>query len=81
MGACLLNSHPDKHGLCIQFAAYTATPMLVLLSPILLLVSFGGIYTGNFIGHAASAVLTWTLLGFLAGTIADLRKRGRWRSA
>lgn len=81
MGACLLNAHPDKHGLCVQFAAYTATPVLVLLSPMLLMMSFGGIYTGNFFAHAVSAVLTWTLIGCLAGAIADRKKRGRRRSA
>ncbi|MDD5304451.1 MAG: hypothetical protein PHS14_15245 [Elusimicrobia bacterium] len=77
----MLNVHPGDQGPFTQFASYSAMPLLVLLSPVMLLLSFGGIFFGNFVGHALSAVLTWTLLGFLAGAIADRRITGRKRTA
>lgn len=80
LGGCLINVHPSAHGPFTQFALFSAMPMLVLLSPLLLLFSFGGIFFGNFIGHAIAAVLTWTMLGFLAGATADWRIPGRRRT-
>lgn len=65
-----------------MLAGYSATPLLILLSPLLFLLSAAGLYPGYFVGHAVSALLTWTLLGYLSGVIADrLRPHALGRAA
>ncbi|MBI2787673.1 MAG: hypothetical protein HYX59_03220 [Elusimicrobia bacterium] len=77
LGGWLVNAPPGHEGFLTMLAAYSATPLLVLLSPVLFLLAAVGVT----INHAASAVVTWTLLGFLAsvaaGKLAPRRKAAR----
>lgn len=73
LGGWLLNAPPGHEGFLTTLAAYSATPLLVLLSPVLFLLSAAGIT----VNHAASAVVTWTLLGFLASVAAGKLSPGR----
>jgi hypothetical protein len=66
LAACLLNCPAGHDGFFCRLATYSATPLLVLLSPILFLLAAAGVT----VNHAASAVVTWTLLGFLASVAA-----------
>lgn len=66
LGGWLLNAPPGHEGFLTTLAAYSATPLLVLMSPVLFLLSAAGIT----VNHAMSAVVTWTLLGFLASVAA-----------
>ncbi|MBI2386635.1 MAG: hypothetical protein HYV14_11545 [Elusimicrobia bacterium] len=74
LGACLLNATPDHQGALTQLAAYSATPLLLLLSPVLFLLSSVGLYAGHVAGLAGSAVLTWTMVGFATGFVVDRRR-------
>lgn len=71
LGGVLLNGTPDHQGAFTRFAAYSATPLLIALSPVLFLLSSVGLYAGHLAGLAASSVLTWTMLGFATGFVAD----------
>lgn len=74
LGACLLNCPPDRMNFGAQLAAYSGTPLLILLSPVLFLLSSVGLYAGPVAGLAGSAVLTWTMVGFASGLVADRRR-------
>lgn len=73
LGACVLNVPPGDEGAFTYLASVSATPLLLLLSPVLILLP----YTGGFLGHAVSATVSWTLLGFLAGAVADRKRPAR----
>lgn len=77
LGACLLNVAPGDEGAFTRLASVSATPLLLLLSPVLILLP----YAGSMIGHAVSALVSWTLLGYIAGAIADARGGRRKRAA
>lgn len=73
LGGWLLNAPPGHEGFLTLLAAYSATPLLVLLSPVLFLLAAAGVT----VNHAASAVVTWTLLGFLASVAAGRMSQRR----
>jgi hypothetical protein len=74
LGACLLNVHPDHQGFCTRLAGYSAMPLLIVLSPVIFLLTPIGLFAGSLIGHAVSAVLTWTAVGYAADLVANKRK-------
>jgi hypothetical protein len=74
LGACLLNCPPDQQGFFTRFAGYSALPLLIVLSPVIFLLTPVGLLAGSLIGHAVSAVLTWTAVGYAADLVANKRK-------
>lgn len=74
LAACLVNCPAEQATLGARLAVYSGTPLLVLLSPILFLLSSVGLYAGHVAGLAGSAVVTWTMLGFASGLVADRRR-------
>ena len=74
LGACLLNCPPGHEGFLARFAGYSAMPLLVVLSPLIFLLTPVGLFTGSLVGHAVSAVLTWTAVGYAADLVANKRK-------
>jgi len=73
LAACVLNVAPGNEGAFTRLASVSATPLLLLLSPVLILLP----YIGGTAGHAVSALVTWTLAGFLAGALADRKRPAR----
>lgn len=74
LGACLLNVPPEHQGFCTRLAGYSAMPLLIVLSPVIFLLAPIGLFAGSLVGHAVSAVLTWTAVGYAADLVANKRK-------
>lgn len=75
LAACLLNCPPDHQGFFCRFAAYAATPLLVVLSPIVFLLAAVGLKLGPAAGLAGSSVLTWTAAGYATSLWAGRKRR------
>lgn len=67
LGVCIFNAAPEGPDLLARLAGYTALPLLIVMSPFVLLLSGAGLPLGPVLAHAVSAVATWTAAGFLAG--------------
>jgi len=74
LGVCLLNVPPEHQGFFSRFAGYSAMPLMILLSPIIFLLTPVGLFAGSLIGHAVSAVITWTAVGYAADLVANKRR-------
>lgn len=75
LAACLLNCPPDHQGFFCRFGGYAATPLLLLLSPIVFLLSAVGLKVGPAAALAGSSVLTWTAVGFATSLWAGAKRR------
>lgn len=75
LAACLLNCPAGHEGFFCRFATYAATPLLILLSPLVFLLSAAGLQPGHVAALAGSSVVTWTLAGAAAGLLAGPRRR------
>jgi hypothetical protein len=74
LGACLLNVPPGHQGFFTQFASWSAMPLLIVLSPVIFLLTPVGLFAGSLLGHAVSAVLTWTAVGYAADLVLGKRR-------
>lgn len=75
LAACLLNCPPDHQGFFCRFAANAATPLLVVLSPVVFLLNALGLKLGPAAGLAGSSVLTWTAVGYATSLWAGSKRR------
>jgi hypothetical protein len=75
LAACLLNCPPEHSGFFCRFGANAATPLLIVLSPIVFLLSAVGLKVGPVAALAGSSVLTWTAVGFATSLWAGSKRR------
>lgn len=74
LGACLVNCPPDHQGFVCRFAVHAATPLLIVLSPVIFLLSAAGLHIGHVAGLAGSSALTWTAVGYAASFFVRKRR-------